>query len=428
MDEHEIDDKKSAVPFTARLIAYYRALESRREDPLIVDPFAEKLAGDMRSYFRNHRRARGTNDYAVVRAFYIDERLLKPWCEKHKESQVVLLGAGLDARAYRFEPLGENSHTVFELDFELVNRYKADVLKNDTPLCSLKRVSGNLSESTWISDLEAVGFSQNIPTFWLLEGLVYYLDQNMVVSILKTAAKNSADESQVFADVSVPGLTLAQFGPFMMHFKWGLNIEDVPAFFAHSGWSATCTYADDFDQGRDVGQRNLIFVVGKRDLSKLGATIVLSSEPESATVSESELKSLSRNLLEKIMPEIDEIVKSYSSNPDEGKTRYLTLIDGIRPTLKKIIRGHNNLLSIGHISSRLLRDPSTVVFQSEEEEEAHIVGYLSAIFLLMYCIIKGLDGWQFNDSALYQESLKIGGNIGALLPFLHQVETEIREN
>ena len=47
INEHEIDDKKNSVPFTAPIIAHYRAMETKCENRLIVDPFAERLAGDM---------------------------------------------------------------------------------------------------------------------------------------------------------------------------------------------------------------------------------------------------------------------------------------------------------------------------------------------------------------------------------------------
>ena len=100
-----IDDKRDAVPFTSRLIAYYRAEETKREMPLVSDPFAERLAGDLSSYFEKHKRTKGTGDYAVVRTYYIDEKVLKPWCDDKRRSQIVMLGAGLDARAYRFRSM-----------------------------------------------------------------------------------------------------------------------------------------------------------------------------------------------------------------------------------------------------------------------------------------------------------------------------------
>lgn len=409
MDEHEIDDKKNSVPFTARIIAHYRAMETKCEKPLIVDPYAERLAGDMTAYFKEHKRTRGTGDYAVVRTHYIDNHLLAPWCDKHKKSQIVLLGAGLDARAYRLEPLQENEHTLFEIDFDIVNSYKAGILQDDQPLCYLVRISADLSEPAWISQLEKEGFMHDIPTFWLLEGFVYYVDQEMVISVLKTAAKSCGDGSQIFADVCVPGLTLAQFGPFMMHFKWGLDKEDVPQFFAHSGWNVTCAFADDYDLGRDVGQRGLMFVTGLRDLSKRGVSLfpTESVDDGSMKIPESKIQSFSREFTKRIIPEIGEILHSYQNDPDTGMTTYLEFIKKEKPTIQRIVKSINNILSIGHISSRLLRAPSTVVLHTREEEEAHIVGYLKAILYLGYCGAKELAGEQFYITSVYKLGVKI---------------------
>jgi methyltransferase (TIGR00027 family) len=421
MAEHEIDAKKSAIPFTARLIAYYRAMESRREDPLIVDPYAERLAGDMDSYFRNHLRARGTSDYAVVRTHYIDTHILSPWCKEQEQSQIVLLGAGLDARAYRFAPLKDNNHTFFEVDFDQVNKYKKAILSTDRPLCDLIRVSADLSEPTWISQLERTGFASDIPTIWLLEGLVYYIEQELVMSILKTAALSCVEESKLFADVCVPGLSLAQYGPFMMHFKWGLKMDEVPSFFAHSGWKVTCAYADDYDHGRDVGQRGLIFVTGIQDLSKLGQPLSFSIKAESERIPESELKSFSLEFLQNIVPEIENIVDSYKREPDTGMTAFLEFINGTKPSIEMILKNLATPLSIGKIAPRLLRNPTTVEIHSREEEEAHIAGYLSGIILLAYSVAKGLESWQLTSTSPYQESMKIQGKVDALLSLLDVV-------
>jgi methyltransferase (TIGR00027 family) len=248
----KIDEKNTAIPFTARLIAYYRAQEFKSDSPLIVDPFAERLAGDLESYMNKHKHF-SKNDYAIVRSYYIENNLLTPWCNTHTKSQIVLLGAGLDTRAYRFKPFQTNTHTIFEIDFSTITRYKEEILRDEEPLCDLVRISGDISNHDWISDLMKNGFSENIPTFWVLEGLVYYLEQEVVVSLLKKTAEMSAENSQIFVDLCVPILAELNFGPFSRYFKWGLEIEAVPSFFAIAGWNVmSCSFADDYDQGRDV--------------------------------------------------------------------------------------------------------------------------------------------------------------------------------
>ena len=42
----------------------------------------------------------------------------------------------------------------------------------------------------------------------------------------------------------------------------------MSSFFASAGWNVLlCSFADDHDQGRDVGQKGLIFVHGMRAIS-----------------------------------------------------------------------------------------------------------------------------------------------------------------
>jgi methyltransferase (TIGR00027 family) len=259
------DEEEDALPFTARLMAYYRFQENKSASPLIIDPFAERLAGDLTAYADKHKFVVQRGEYTLVRSYYIENTLLKPWCTNNKISQIVLLGAGLDTRAYRLENLQTNQHTIYEVDLPSVIEYKETILQDEKPLCNLLRISEDLSNPNWDSSLKENGFLTEIPTFWVLEGLAYYLEKQVVASLLQTAAKMSTKTSSLFIDICVPVLAELKFGPFTPYFKWGLEKKAVPEFFAASGWKVSCSFADDHDQGRDVGQRGLIFVSGVRD-------------------------------------------------------------------------------------------------------------------------------------------------------------------
>ncbi|MFX0123356.1 MAG: class I SAM-dependent methyltransferase [Candidatus Hodarchaeota archaeon] len=260
-----INDENVAVPFTSRLMAYYRSQEYKCDSPLIKDPFAERLAGDLDEFANKHKFIVQRGDYPLVRSYFIENNLLSTWCNKNEESQIVLLGVGLDTRAYRLDVLKTNKHTIFELDYSTIIKYKEMVLKDEEPLCDLVRVSEDLSNPDWDLSLIENGFSTNIPSFWILEGLVYYMEQESVVSLLQKAARISTETSQIFVDICVPVLAELVFGPFTPYFKWGLEKKAVPSFFASSGWKVSCSFADDHDKGRDVGQRGLIFVSGVRN-------------------------------------------------------------------------------------------------------------------------------------------------------------------
>mgnify|MGYP006286519661 FL=1 len=46
-------------------MAYYRAQESKKEEPLYTDPFVERLAGDLTSYF-NKEQNFAINCYPLI--------------------------------------------------------------------------------------------------------------------------------------------------------------------------------------------------------------------------------------------------------------------------------------------------------------------------------------------------------------------------
>jgi len=264
-------EPKLDLPFTARLMAYYRAQESKQDHPLIIDPFAERLAGDLSPYLNDHIRF-SEMDYPLVRSYYIEKELLTSWCNTQKESQIILLGAGLDTRAYRFKPLHKNKHTIFEIDFPKVIHYKEEILKNLEPFCGLVRLSADFSNPKWIKSLLKHGYSTTTPTFWVLEGLAYYIEKQDFTSLLLKIAEISSAASQIFIDImqlsrwySFPYTSNGIAGdPFSRHFKWGIDIKSCQSFFAEFGWNVTCSFADDHDQGRNVGQKAMIFIHGER--------------------------------------------------------------------------------------------------------------------------------------------------------------------
>jgi len=258
------------VPFSARLMAYYRSLEINRKNSLIIDPLATRLAGDLKSYFKKHIRY-SEMDYPIVRSYFIENALLTPWCREKESSQIMLLGAGLDTRAYRFKPLELNNHAIFELDFPQIITYKESVLFEEQPLCSLKRIPADLTTEEWLPLLKESGFSKNLPTIWILEGLVYYIELHLCIKLLQNITRLSNEESQIFIDLmqrsrwlkSDDYLYLNSSDTINGHFRWGMDIKDVARFFWDIGWDVKCDFADEYDQGRDVGQKAMVFVHGK---------------------------------------------------------------------------------------------------------------------------------------------------------------------
>jgi len=122
-------------------------------------------------------------------------------------TQVVILGAGLDGRAWRMPELARA--VVFEVDHPDSQRQK---LQRVAPLTLEAREvrfvpvdfrHGNLAEA-----LEAAGHSPDIPTAWIWEGVVMYLNRDEIETTLSIVEARSAPRSRLIVAYVQPALML----------------------------------------------------------------------------------------------------------------------------------------------------------------------------------------------------------------------------
>eukprot|EP01132_Coremiostelium_polycephalum_P001932 gene1932-2367_t len=145
-----------------------------------------------------------------VRTFYIDT-CLEEFIANNKDGQVVFCGAGLDTRAMRLKYLTEK-YSVFEIDLPHVIDFKEKVLLpveksiSRISTCKLVRMGTSLLDNGWVNQLKANGFNPKVKTFWILEGLVMYFNQDQVEQLLSLISENSSEGSQLFVE-SVQPLT-----------------------------------------------------------------------------------------------------------------------------------------------------------------------------------------------------------------------------
>lgn len=185
---------------TAVGVAGLRAQEQLRPDKLFDDPFSAALFQAGRAQLpvtsegaQGERQAFGQlfATQVVVRTRFYDDYLLGSGC-----TQVVLLAAGLDARAFRLAwPQGTR---LFEVDFPEVLGFKGNVLTEQRaePRCERVEVSADLRED-WASALVGAGFDPKTPTAWLAEGLLIYLSREEASAMLTTVTDLSAPGSRV---------------------------------------------------------------------------------------------------------------------------------------------------------------------------------------------------------------------------------------
>lgn len=206
---HEDWDIVSSVGLTALAVAGARAIESRRPDALIDDPFAEALvtAADPAmptptrlphpGFEEDAEFSRLWSQIAThlgIRTRLFDGFFADAW--QAGVRQAVILASGLDARAWRLDwPAGT---TVFEIDQPKVLDFKDDVFAKEgaQPRCDRRAVAVDLRDD-WPAALRAARFDPSRPTAWLAEGLLPYLPEDAETRLLAAVHELSAPGSRI---------------------------------------------------------------------------------------------------------------------------------------------------------------------------------------------------------------------------------------
>ncbi|MFF8860356.1 SAM-dependent methyltransferase, partial [Streptomyces althioticus] len=108
--------------------------------------------------------------------------------------QVVLLGAGLDTRAFRLDLPADC--VVYEIDRAGVLAFKEQVLAGLSAAPEVKRVPVPVDlREDWAGALTAVGYDPAAPSVWLAEGLLFYLPGPAETHLLDTVDRLTAPGS-----------------------------------------------------------------------------------------------------------------------------------------------------------------------------------------------------------------------------------------
>jgi methyltransferase (TIGR00027 family) len=185
---------------TAQWTTLGRALELHHPDPILVDRYAPAfLSRSTRGVYRTllrsgdaWRRAErwdiaGLAASNLCRHRFVDDHLLN---SLPSVEQVVILGAGYDARAYRFaEEIGERP--VFEVDLPPISRHKAGVVARNHALFGdtrVRRVEIDFRTQSLAERLDDSGFDTGARTFVAWEGVSMYLSREAVDETLDALA------------------------------------------------------------------------------------------------------------------------------------------------------------------------------------------------------------------------------------------------
>lgn len=265
---------------TAEAVCYFRALETARPAPrrVLEDPFAVHFLG------RSWRRALenpviagltasrsplndqvmdalvglgsyGLQRFVAARHRFIDDALID-FLARGGE-QVVILGAGFDARALRFGEL-LSGRPLFEVDFPATQARKQRRLERAIAARHIPaELTGALSfipidfeHQTLEQGLCAGAFRSGLKTFYAWEGVSMYLSPATVELTLGTLARLSAPGSELALDLWSPSrsnspLALARrLGASTLSLigeplRFSLSTSKAPTFFQRLGYHTT---------------------------------------------------------------------------------------------------------------------------------------------------------------------------------------------
>ncbi len=219
MDKIDISGLTEAQA-TLLMPLWSRAVESRRDQPILCDHMAEEIVERLDFDFDVfQQKAVPAVDYCL-RASVIDQLVLR-FLEDNEESTVVELGVGLDTRSERLD----NGRTTW-IEFDLPNAMKIRQLFFE-PTARRIMIGGSLLDLNWEDEI-AQHCKGSI--LFIAEGVLYFFKQSKVQNILGQLADRFPSSELIFDAQSPWFLKLSNlrhpFGDSRLDFSLA-NVRDI---------------------------------------------------------------------------------------------------------------------------------------------------------------------------------------------------------
>lgn len=179
------------ISMTLLIPLYMRALENRKQKPVLKDPLADRIISNISYDFSQLERERKTGFCCVARARYYDDCVRKASAANEKVV-VVNVGCGLDTRFHRLQDL--QNVLFYELDLPDVLDVRAQLIPENTE----NHMPFSMFDTSWMDQI-----SHNHPKSHIIiifEGvLMYYAEEQ--VKLLLNEITDRFPEGEVFFDM-----------------------------------------------------------------------------------------------------------------------------------------------------------------------------------------------------------------------------------
>ena len=212
MDSSGAASRTAVLVCQGRAVAHGRVAVGRFDDPTASDFLRDRerevvelvrttaVPADWRQRI-DYEMVRGCAEVMVPRTVAIDDAV-----RESPAPQLVILGAGLDGRAWRMTELADI--TAFEVDHPASQQDKRDRVDARSPLAkSLRFVSVDLTRDRLDTALATAEHDPSLPTTWIWEGVVSYLTRGDVMATVTAISALSTSGSRLIVNYQTPALS-----------------------------------------------------------------------------------------------------------------------------------------------------------------------------------------------------------------------------
>jgi methyltransferase (TIGR00027 family) len=249
-----------AASRTAEYVALYRALETNetRREPLFTDPYAKHLIAErhalalrvatmpgMRGVLERYAdwRAPGARTSAIGRTRFIDDIVRAELARD--VYQIVILGAGYDARAHRLPELAKTR--VYEVDrAETQTEKRRRIEAIDGARKDVRYVEMDFTQEDLATKLADGYWRADRTSLFIWEGVTNYLDASAVARVLDMVGLTAAGSAIAFTYIHrgvIDGSVQFEGAPKLVEnvkrlgepWQFGLVPEELAAYLAGFG-------------------------------------------------------------------------------------------------------------------------------------------------------------------------------------------------
>ena len=199
MTENKISIDLGSVQKTLLLPLWGRAVETRKQKPLLVDRTAVQIIEKIQYNFSTiaENMSEITRLAWIVRCLHID-RTIRQFLAKHPHGAVVNIGCGLDTS---FERIDNGSLQWYNLDLPDVIALRGNLIPEPERSVS---IAGSLLDGDWMRQVAVRG-----PVLFLAAGVLYYFSEDEIKKFLVRLAEKFPASELIFDAASPLGVKIS---------------------------------------------------------------------------------------------------------------------------------------------------------------------------------------------------------------------------